>query len=633
MVTLIEDPAAGQQTTTDQQPSHSLRTRTSSAKPKKNALKNVYKKKNASTTGTVLEADEKDIKTKLISTTSASTPEDAESLIDAVREQLSQIAIQGSSSHKSNKNERHESTEEGNSCASISLLPDKTAYEVTDNDPTPTQPITQQLDEQLKDIEEKREPAKPSKPRAATRQKGDTKSQQTYVNDQTRTSYVQPILNEGMSTRSSRGIQHFDKWANRAVGFFDVRKIAEGSYGEVYELCAKDGVSKASLSSSRSSKLQAYMDGVFKIVPLCAQRGPGSKKFTTVQEIVAEVQLLKLLDPIPGFARFREIHVVQGRFPPSYQDAWNLYSQTKDDCFNPDPSKKKSYPDNQLWAILEMENAGFELEKFKFSSVFQVYDIFWGVALALARAEQYASFEHRDLHLGNVCVKQKQPPQKVVRRRKSSDDDAVVEFSACLGTSGLETTIIDYSLSRAELPLYETPEAAPTCETVAWSDLEKKDIFDAVGRDEEEKFLRDTYRMMRSEVFSSPSSNTEQWKSYRPRTNLIWLSFILTTLVNKCHSEKLVPTHRQPLGQRSANSNLQPKSSNTKAKQAKNIKGKQDVEESKLSDEMQQVLFERLETVQDLLELEDEYENLSCAGDLVAIAIGSQWLAESDFLC
>lgn len=56
-------------------------------------------------------------------------------------------------------------------------------------------------------------------------------------------------------------------------------------------------------------------------------------------------------------------------------------------------------------------------------------------------------------------------------------------------------------------------------------------------------------------------------------------------------------------------------------------------EQLKLSEDVQQVLFERLETVQDLLELEDEYENLSCAGDLVAIAIGSQWLEESDFLC
>lgn len=134
---------------------------------------------------------------------------------------------------------------------------------------------------------------------------------------------------------------------------------------------------------------------------------------------------------------------------------------------------------------------------------------------------------------------------------------------------------------------------------------------------------------MRSEVFNDSDPDTEQWKNYRPRTNLIWLSFILATLVNKCRTEKLLPIHRQPLGQRSANSNLVPRKSSAKNKVAEDNR----TEEPKLRDEIQHVLFERLETVLDLLELEDEYETLSCAGDLVAIAIGSQWLEESDFLC
>ena len=58
------------------------------------------------------------------------------------------------------------------------------------------------------------------------------------------------------------------------------------------------------------------------------------------------------------------------------------------------------------------------------------------------------------------------------------------------GLSGLEATLIDYSLSRAELVSGENPEWTE----VAASDLDKKGIFDAVGRDEDEKLLRDTYR-------------------------------------------------------------------------------------------------------------------------------------------
>ncbi|DAA79552.1 TPA_exp: Uncharacterized protein A8136_0325 [Trichophyton benhamiae CBS 112371] len=625
MVIYIEDPAAEMQADASQRTTRCQKARHPSSKATKGVhrTKGTYKEHDIVHDGSL--AIEKEL------SIAPSSPDDPESLIAAVRNQLSQITIKGNRSQSVSGKECYQDPTGGDTHHTNNTSSENITKKNIAQKPGPIKSIQRpqgdfsipsKRSEEKEDIKQSRSPV-------TTRKKGNTKIQQTYVNDKQRTAYVQAILNEAMSTRSSRGIQHFDKWANRAEGFFDVRKIAEGSYGEVYELCAKDGVSKSSLSSGRSSKLQTYMDGVFKIVPLCAQRGPGSKKFTTVDEIVAEVQLLKLLDPIPGFARFREIHVVQGRFPPSYQNAWDIYSRTKDDCFNPDPSKKRSYPDNQLWAILEMENAGFELEKFKFSSVFQVYDVFWGVALALARAEQYASFEHRDLHLGNVCVKQKQPPLVECQKGRAKMDTSEIELSARLGLSGLETTIIDYSLSRAELSPCETQNTSYTRGSVAWSDLEKKEIFDAVGRDEEEKFLRDTYRMMRSEVFNDSDPDTEQWKNYRPRTNLIWLSFILATLVNKCRTEKLLPIHRQPLGQRSANSNLVPRKSSAKNKVAEDNR----TEEPKLRDEIQHVLFERLETVLDLLELEDEYETLSCAGDLVAIAIGSQWLEESDFLC
>lgn len=63
--------------------------------------------------------------------------------------------------------------------------------------------------------------------------------------------------------------------------------------------------------------------------------------------------------------------------------------------------------------------------------------------------------------------------------------------SSGYGFSTLETTLIDYSLSRAELRLSEDPNAPAE---VASSDLDKKQIFDAIGCDEDEALLRDTYR-------------------------------------------------------------------------------------------------------------------------------------------
>lgn len=237
-------------------------------------------------------------------------------------------------------------------------------------------------------------PVIPSTERRAPRQKIPIGRRSSgLVHDTKANTYVRPILNEALSAVASQSIQKFSTWASRSATMFHVAKLAEGSYGEVYKLHLREESCRPAVSKSKLAKLQAYGNGVFKVVPLRAQSGPGSKKFTTIDEIVSEVKMLKYLDPIPGFARFREIHVVQGRFPESFQSAWDHYKKTKDDCMNPNPSSKKAYPDSQLWAILEMDDAGCELEKFSWASIFQIYDIFWGVAMALARAEEYALFE------------------------------------------------------------------------------------------------------------------------------------------------------------------------------------------------------------------------------------------------
>lgn len=64
-------------------------------------------------------------------------------------------------------------------------------------------------------------------------------------------------------------------------------------------------------------------------------------------------------------------------------------------------------------------------------------------------------------------------------------------YTSGFGLSAIETTIIDYSLSRAELRL---SEESPDAVDIASSDLDQKQIFDAIGRDEDEVLLRNTYR-------------------------------------------------------------------------------------------------------------------------------------------
>ncbi|KAJ5653144.1 hypothetical protein N7490_000147 [Penicillium lividum] len=485
-----------------------------------------------------------------------------------------------------------------------------------------------------------------------------------FVHDTKVNAYVRPILNEALSPLSSQSVQNFNTWASRSATMFHVTKLAEGSYGEVYKLNLHEEGSRPAVSKSKLAKLRAYGDGVFKVLPLRAQSGPGSKKFTTIDEIVSEVKMLKYLDPIPGFARFREIHVVQGRFPEAFQTAWDHYKKTKDDCLNPNPASKKSYPDTQLWAIIEMDDAGCELEKFHWSSIFQIYDIFWGVAMALARAEEYALFEvsfdcqsvvyefllteplkHRDLHLGNVCIRSTRPDGSM--ESPTDMEIARQQSPSGFGISALETTIIDYSLSRADLRLADLPDDVEGVIENASSDLDKKQIFDAIGEDEDEILLRDTYRYMRATLYTGNPTETEKtpdipgiWADYAPRTNLVWLLFILKNLLKNRKPEVPPPAaqpQRKALAPCSPNRTMERQQVTGKTTKHKDQSVTGGMKERQTKDlqtciaQLKQTLEDRLKDVLNLLDLEHGHEDMCCAADLVAYAMDSQWLAEQDF--
>ncbi|KAJ5164601.1 uncharacterized protein N7500_006431 [Penicillium coprophilum] len=502
--------------------------------------------------------------------------------------------------------------------------------QITSDSPTPISEFTNEDREKPSTTSSYRRRAERKKTAAPRRSSG-------VIHDSKASDYVGPILNEALSPIAAQGIQKFASWASRSANMFDVAKLAEGSYGEVYKLHLREEACRPVVSKSKLAKLKSYGDGVFKVVPLRAKSGPGSKKFTTIDEIVSEVKMLKYLDPIPGFARFREIHVVQGRFPESFQNAWDHYKMTKDDCINPNPCNKRAYPDTQLWAIVEMDDAGCELEKFAWSSIFQIYDIFWGVAMALARAEEYAMFEHRDLHLGNVCIRSTRedgcmdPPTELDIARQPS--------SSGFGISSLETTIIDYSLSRADLLLTDDPAGLTE---VASSDLDKKQLFDAVGQDEDEIMQRNTYRYMRATLYTGCPIQTEKmadipgiWTEYSPRTNLVWLLFLLQSLFKNRKPDAL-PT--QP--QRKALAPCSPNKMTLKPETAKGeeqnmagslVKERQTKNAHAGISRLKQTMEDRLKAVLELLDLEHGHEDMCCAADLVAYAMDSQWLGEQDF--
>lgn len=156
---------------------------------------------------------------------------------------------------------------------------------------------------------------------------------------------------------------------------------------------------------------------------------------------------------------------------------------------------------------------------------------------------------------------------------------------------------------------------------------------------------------MRATVYTGDPSQTEKikdipgiWAEYAPRTNLVWLLFLLKNLL-KNRKPEAVATVPPAQPQRRALAPCSPnrKTTSRAPDSAKPAKTKEHAGAGALVKEHQskglqskiaklkQVLEGRMETVLDLLDLEHGHEDMCCAADLVAYAMDSQWLVEEDF--
>lgn len=277
------------------------------------------------------------------------------------------------------------------------------------------------------------------------------------------TSYASPLLD--LSDRKK--VVEFQEWSDELEPHFKITKIAEASFSEVYRLSAispANGIKEESVLKVVALKTppavplpsqlhtRAVRDREAQLEKEMEQREQDDAYKSQVDDVVSEVKLLQNLTHIPGFTVFRDLTIVQGRPSASFSDAWKEWNKArprgKKSEF-PDPSKKTSYDEYQLWAVVEMQDAGTDCEKIMetggMSSIWEVWDVFWGAAISVGKAEEACRFEHRDLHLGNICVRSSrtggdvlQPSIKEPLRRK-------------LRFTGLDTTVIDYTLSRADI--------------------------------------------------------------------------------------------------------------------------------------------------------------------------------------
>ena len=220
------------------------------------------------------------------------------------------------------------------------------------------------------------------------------------VNRPDQHSHIRPLLEFATDVSDRRSPGNFQHWADELDEHLEVEKIAEASYGEVYKLRAK--------SHAAGSRSDFTHESVLKVLPLKPRVVPRTTKtdhMSAVDDVLVEARTLMRMSSIPGFTNLRDIRVMQGQFPKQFIRAWKAYLQNGAESYFPDPSKARAYPKSQLWVVIEMENAGKDLERFPLRSPLQTWDIFWSVALAIAKGEDLARFEVCPRKNGAFCLK------------------------------------------------------------------------------------------------------------------------------------------------------------------------------------------------------------------------------------
>ncbi|KAI2609144.1 hypothetical protein GGR54DRAFT_618612 [Hypoxylon sp. NC1633] len=318
-------------------------------------------------------------------------------------------------------------------------------------------------------------------------------------------------------------------WSEICLPGDKIVKIAEASYAEVYRVTNERGTS--------------IIKVIRMVSPVKAQTKTQQKSGLVDEEphsesdLMGELKISEWLADIPGFVVYKERYVVQGK---ACRELLETHQAFHKKLKRQDPDRLQFYPspsrylDATKFLVVELGDAGTALEDFELGSADQLWDIFFHVAIALARAEAHIEFEHRDLHEGNLCIRQTGEPIPIGNRERSGR----------FGFSGLDVTILDYGLSRAHAD-YQLGQSQP----IAY-DLERDlSIFTSEHAPQCEVYRRMRSFLLRGDRECIPPQGHKKayergiegpitWTRHEPYTNVLWLAYIYDWMVNHFRGPK-----------------------------------------------------------------------------------------------
>ena len=300
----------------------------------------------------------------------------------------------------------------------------------------------------------------------------------------------------------------FSEWLRKWMKLCTITKIGDGTYSNVYRLCSKTTPKDAVVG---------------KLIPLRPKYGKGSKSahLTPVHQALAEVRMMEALADVEGFVELRSSRVLLGKMPSELEEvskAWDNEMREYGKIPETEAVRTYKYPNNQLWLFLEMDHAGRELEDImkegfegdgreqwqkrgpKPLKVQEVRDIFYQVTRALATAEKTRHFEHRDLHISNICIKRHSTERQVEGRGPFNKP------------TNVEVSIIDFTISRAEIDGEITCQELPLMDDDKYNDIQLQ-----------------TY--VHQERAANTGSTPNDSAAFLPVTNIFWIHYLLKKLL------------------------------------------------------------------------------------------------------